>query len=185
MQMDTRQTDEQATATDNVIVASGDVAVLRYLEPTWDALPKDVRGQRLRELSERGYGRRETTHNTTCIELDEYRVANLNKAENENRIVSQLAVGDDSTTPTHSDRSLTNEIDRTDVSEYIPDGQTLTCRSFLAKAEGNGPDDTDPTLQELGLYAGSYFLNHSTFNGIVKTNQKAISFEIGLTFDTA
>lgn len=177
---------DTSTAEDNIRVSAIDTDILRYFEPCWDALPDRAKADLTLQLTDYGFGTTEMTSNTTCIELDEYRVDNLNEAENANHVISELAVGDDSTTPAHSDRQLTSPIHRTDVAEFTTSGQTITARIFLAKAEANDDGSgNNPTLQELGLYADTYFLNHSTFSGITKTSQKSIVFEVSLTFNTA
>lgn len=177
------QVNEQAVSKDNVRATACDVAILRWIEPCWDVLPEIEKMQILREAE---YGQTIESSNTTCIELDEYRVKNLSQATDENQFIGELAVGDGSTTPAHSDRSLTNRIAMTDVSETIEDGQTITVRAFLAKSEANDDGSgNNPDLQELGAYAGPFFLNHSLFSAITKTSSKAIQFEVDLTFNTA
>lgn len=175
---------ETAVASDNVFVASVPGELLDWVHPYWDALPAAMKCVQATALAGIG-GETRHDHNTTCIELDEYRVGNLNPTTNKNQWITTLAIGTSGKTPQYTDRSLNDEIDRTDIAEFVPQGTTLTARIFLAKAEANGSGGTTPTLQELGLYAGENFLNHSTFNGIEKTNQKAIVIEVELTFDTA
>lgn len=177
---------EQATATDNIRVSACDVAILRWIEPCWDAIPDQWKLDAMDRAGEVDYDEYEESSNTTCIELDEYRVKNLSQATDANEFIGELAVGDGSTTPAHSDRSLTSRIALTDVSETIEDGQTITVRAFLAKSEANDDGSgNNPDLQELGLYAGPFFLNHSLFAAITKTSSKAIQFEVDLTFNTA
>lgn len=178
-----REAHETATASDTVRLASVHVELAEWVNPYWDALPDTAKLDRALDVASLD-GEIRHSHNTTCIELDEYRVRNLDPTTNENQFITELAVGSSGTTPTHADRSLNNEIDRTEVSGFIDSSQTLTSRVFLAKAEGNGPSGST-TLQELGLYAGPFFLNHSLFNSITKTDQKAIVIEVDLTFDAA
>lgn len=171
-----------ATASDNVRMTACDVAVARWLEPCWDALPERARAQALADISQRGLGTRESSKNTTCIELDELRVDSLKESAPENETISELAVGTDNTTPAHGNRDLNAEHARTNVTEFIDNGGSLTVQVFLSKTEGNGAGSD---LVELGLYAGGYFLNHSLFSAITKTSSKAVLFEIDLSFNTA
>lgn len=166
-----------ATAVENVELTSCDVGVMRWLEPCWDALPKRARMHALEDAHNQGMGQTVSSHNTTCVGLDEYRAANL--AGDTNESVSQLAVGTGTTTPQHSNRGLNTEHARTDVSERLTNGNQLTAKSFLSKNEGNGG-----TLSEVGLYAGQHLLNHSLFSAVEKTSSKAITFQIRLSFDT-
>lgn len=175
-----RETQATATAEENVSMTACDVAVARWLEPCWDALPERGRMQALEDMADQGIGQTDVTSNTTCIELDELRVDSLNESAGGGETVSELAVGTDNTTPAHGNRALNSEHARTDITEFLDNGQTLTIKSYLSKTEGNGA-----TLVELGLYAGSYFLNHSLFSDVEKTSSKAITFEIDLSFDTA
>lgn len=174
-------TTETATAEDNVRMAACDVAVARWLEPCWDALPERAKAQALKDISRRGIGRAESSSNTTCIELDELRVDTLKQGAPECQPIAEMAVGTDNTTPAHGNRSLNTEYSRTDVTEFIDNGSSLTVQVFLSKTEGNASSD----LVELGLYAADYFLNHSLFTAITKTDSKAVLFEIDLSFDTA
>lgn len=171
-----------ATASDNVRMTACDVAVCRWLEPCWDALPEKARAQALADISRRGIGRTDSSSNTTCIELDELRVDSLKDGAPEPVTISELAVGTDNTTPAHANRDLNAEHARTDVTEFIDNGSSLTVQAFLSKTEGN---DAGSDLVELGLYAGGYFLNHSLFSAITKTSSKAVLFEIDLSFNTA
>lgn len=184
--MHQRTTQTTATATDNVSMAVYDIEDCYRIRSDWDQLTDDQKLSALRSpATEIQPLQTDTTQNTTCIGLDEYRVANLNEAENANEPISELALGTDSTAPAHADRSLTNEHARTDVAEFRSEGQTLTTSVFLAKAEANGEGGSAVTLTELGLYAGPYFLNHSLFTSVEKSAQKAVVFEIDLTFGTA
>lgn len=174
--------EETAVSTDNIEIRACDVAILRWIEPCWDLLPARGKLNVMDKLGEIGEHRK--TSNTTCIELDEYRVKNLSEATNENHPIDSMDIGDGSTSPSYSDRSLTNRIDSSSVDQVIENGGDITLRVFLAKAEGND-EGSSPDLQELGFTAGQYFLNHSTFPPITKTNKKAIQFEGTLSFDTA
>lgn len=179
-----REMEENAVATDNVRASACDVAILRWIEPCWDAVPDRWKLDVMDEVAERGYGESREAHNTTCEQMDTYRVRNLSQATNENYVIEEMAVGDGSTDPAHSDTSLTNRIAMTDVAEVIESPPTLTVRVFLAKSEAND-GGSNPDLQELGLYAGPYFLNHSLYSAITKTDSKAVQYEVDLTFGTA
>lgn len=174
-----RETIATATAEDNVRMTTCDVAVARWLEPCWDALPERGRMQALEEMSEQGIGQTDTSSNTTCIELDELRVDSLDESAGGGETISELALGTSNTTPVYDDRSLNSEHARTDITEFLDNGTTLTIKAYLSKTEGNGA-----TITELGLYAGSYFLNHSLFSDVEKTSAKAVTFEIDVSFDT-
>lgn len=175
-----------ATATDNVTTAVYDIEDCYRIRSDWERLSERQKLSALRSpATEIQPIQTDSAQNTTCIGLDEYRVANLNEAENANEPISELALGTDDMPPAHGDRMLTNEHAWTSVTEFRSEGQTLTTSVFLAKAEANGESGTTVTLTELGLYAGPYLLNHSLFTPIEKSSQKAIVFEIDLTFDTA
>lgn len=180
--MERKTTEATATADDNVRSTVCDVAVARWIEPCWDALPKRARAQALVDISRRGLGRTDTSHNTTCIELDELRVDSLKDSAPDPPPITDLAVGTDNTTPAHSNRALNAEHVRTDVTEFIDSGATLTVQAFLSKTDGNGASSD---LVELGLYAGDHFLNHSLFSAVTKDSTKAVLFEIDLSFNTA
>lgn len=181
----TTDTTETAVARDNIQISACDVAIARFIEPCWDALPERGRAQALAGMAKMGIGQRASAHNTTCTELDQLRVDALKESAPSNETISELAVGTDNTTPAHSNTSLNNEHARTDVTEFVDSGSTLTSQFFLSKTEGNGAGSD---LVELGMYAGDnsdYFLNHSTFAGITKTSSKAVTFEVDLTFTNA
>lgn len=177
--MDRVTTTATATAEDNIRMTACDVAVARLFEPCWDVLPERGRMQALEAMARQGIGRTDSSRNTTCIELDELRVDSLNESAGGGETVSELAVGTDGTMPAHDNRQLNSEHARTDITEFLDNGSTLTVKVYLSKTEGNGA-----TLTELGLYAGRYFLNHSLFSDVEKTSSKAITFEIDLSFDT-
>lgn len=179
------RTHATASSIDNIRISAVDVAVLRAIEPCWDALPDSAKARTVEDAAATGIGQSEATHNTTCIELDEYRVQNLDPAQSRNFNADVLALGTNDDPVGHGDRELRNEHVRTDLTESVANGNSLDLRFFLAQSEGNGADGSAVTLTELGVYAGPHFLNHSVFASVDKSDQKAVTFTVTLTFNTA
>lgn len=175
----TVQTHETATAEANVRAEVYDVAVLRYIEPCWDALPDRAKIQVAREapaLLEI------EDHNTTCIEMDESRVEQLDATTPDSNIgpADVMEIGDDATTPAYDNRSLNNKIADFDIAEYDASGTDLILNGVLGTEQGN---DAANELTEIGVRTTSgHFLNHSTFTSFEKTNNRSVVFEVTLSF---
>ncbi len=173
--MDERHVDENIAVEDNVHVAACDTAILRWLEPCWDALPKAAKLHVFDDVTERGWGSESSDHNVTCDEFYERAVDGLKQSAPDPAPITHLAVGTDGTDPSSSNDSLNAEHARVEVTEFIDEGTSLTTQALLAKEEANGASSD---LVELALLAEGYFLNHSLFNGITKTSSKAVRFQI-------
>lgn len=120
--------------------------------------------------------------NTTCVGLDELRVDSLDEAQGAAETAVECAVGTDGATlPAYNDRSLSNEVYRSDIASTEDQGTDLYTSTFLSTNEANGND-----LAELGLYSsGDRLLNHSTFTAVTKTSSKAVTLEVTLSFSSA
>lgn len=180
-----RRINEQATADDNIRIAVYDADDLLAI-PGWDDLTKR---QKLAVLDARDVTPNHVVHssNTTCIELDEHRVETLNASGVATPVVEEIALGtDDASGTAYTNRSLNSEHARVEITEFIDNGTELLCRVFVARNEANDPNDpTNPVdLVEGGLYAGVYFLNHSTYTAVTKSNSVAAIYEVTLGFNT-
>lgn len=173
--MDERHVDENIAVEDNVHVAVCDTAILRWVEPCWDALPKAAKLPVFDDLAARDWGREESDHNVICDEFYEWVVDGLKQSAPEPPSITHLAVGTDGTSPSSTNDSLNAEHARVEVTEFIDQGTSLTTQALLAKEEANGASSD---LVELSLLAEEYFLNHSLFSSINKTSSKAVRFEI-------
>lgn len=180
-----RRTADATQATDTVRAVACDVALLRWIEPCWDVLPDRWKADVLAELE--GVGQERRSSNTTCVELDEYAAQNLNRAIATNQYVTEMALGTDSASGTaYADRSLNTEHARLEITEFIDNGTSVLCRVFADTDQANDPNDPSTSIDivELGLYAGAFFCNHSTFAAVAKDNTTAAVFESELIFDT-
>lgn len=173
--MDERHVDEDMAIEDNVHVTSCDTAILRWVEPCWDALPKAAKLHVFDDVAENGWGIESSDHNVICDEFYEWAVDSLKQSAPDPPPITHLAVGTDNTEPSSTNESLNAEHARVEVTEFIDEGTSLTTQALLAKEEGNGASSD---LVELALLAEDYFLNQSLFNGINKTSSKAVRFEI-------
>lgn len=180
--IDTR-THDLAASDDNVRVRVYDVALLRWLEPCYDALPERAQLQAMHEAD--GARIHETTsHNTVCVELDELRADDLDQTTvTEPDTADEIAIGDDGTTPAYSNRSLNNEIARSDIAEYEQDGTTLILNASLGTEQAN---DAANEITEIGAVSeNDRLLNHALINSFEKTNNRSATLEVQLQFDNS
>lgn len=163
-----------------ITVETRDPAISRYLCPWWDALTPAEK-----ELESRTHPTKErhTTGNTTCIELHELTVDLLDASQATSVVIEELAVGRSTTTPAESDRSLNDPVDRVGVTTFTDNGDSLDVRTFIGEGDANVDTGAGETLSEVGLYAGSYFLNHSVLStDISKDNTTTATITVTLTW---
>lgn len=125
----------------------------------------------------------EQVHNTAVQGLLEYLVDNLDKDQSINKDASHLAVGTDDTTPASSNSSLNNEVFRGAVTSTTDQLSTLKTSTLIDTSEANGN-----TLKEVGLFtasSGGTLLNHAIISDVVKTDAKAVTIDVSLTFSAA
>lgn len=147
----------------------------------WDELSDDKKLAHLRSQepveSHRDY-------NTTVSGMHEYFAINLDSTQTLDEDTSHLAVGDDGTTPSSTDSSLTNEIFRKTVTDHSQVDNELVASTFIDSSEANGN-----TFREIGLFAGpdatDRMWNHSTIASITKDNTRTITIDVTLSFSAA
>lgn len=172
-----------AAGRDNVRVRVYDVAVLRWIEPCYDALPPRAQLQVMRDAAD-ALVHETTSHNTVCVELDELRADDLDQTTvTDPDTADEIAVGDDSTAPAYSNRSLNNEVERVDIAEYEQDGTTLILNASLGTEQAN---DATNEIAEIGAVSEQgRLLNHALINSFEKTNNRSATLEIQLQFDNS
>lgn len=170
----------QELSCDNVKVELFDNAHLRYEIPWWDALTRE---EKLQELENLKPIQTTTSSNTTCVELHYLTVDLLNATDPTDEVVERLAVGRSTTAPAESDTSLNDPVDQVEVTEYSDNLDSLETKTFLGEGDGNVDTSVGESLDEVGLYAGGYFLNHSLLSqSIAKDNTKTATITVTLTF---
>ncbi len=160
----------------NIRVAVYDADTLRASIPDWDALPDD---EKLAVADAHEPIREHFHHNTTTVDLFEHLVDDLDQNQSVDVDATHLAFGDDGTQPSSGNRSLNNEVYRTQLASVTDANDTLETRTLLDTSEANGY-----TLREVGLVtasSGGLLLNHSLINDEAKNDQKAFSIDVSLS----
>ena len=144
--------------------------------PEWEQLDDS---EKLEVLDRREPLREHYHHNTTTVDLFEYLVDDLDVNQTANVTASHLAVGNDGTSPSSGNRSLNNEVYRTQIASSTDAGDTLETRVLLDTSEANGY-----MIRECGLVTASssgLLLNHSLLNEEEKNDRKAFTIDVSLT----
>lgn len=124
-----------------------------------------------------------TSTNVACTGLFEWISESLNAAITTPDEPDQIALGRSSTTPSSSDTSLDDEVDRVDITSFADEGTQVRMTAFVGEAEANVDVSAGETISEGGVYAGSKLLNHSLFGtDYEKDNTKTMTVEIVLSF---
>lgn len=127
-----------------------------------------------------------TARNTTTLEMHQWLVGRSDPSGGLTPDISELAVGRSSTTPTESDTGLNDEVDRVGITSSERSTDTLIIRTFLDKPNGNVDVGAGESLSEVGLFADTYFLNHSILpSDIDKTSSKTASITVEIVYDAA
>lgn len=151
--------------------------------PFWDLLPTGVKIG-ISKLS--GVVQSETIRNTTTLEMHEWLVGRTDPFGSQTPDISELAVGRSADPVAESDDGLTDEVDRVEITSSNRETDTLRIKTFLDKQNGNVDVGSGESLQEFGLYAGSYFLNHAPLaNDIDKTDSKTATIDVLIVYDAA
>lgn len=151
--------------------------------PFWDWLPVEVK-----ELISHLSGVKEVIRakNTTTLEMHEWLVGRTDPNGAQTPDINELAVGRSTASVSESDTQLTDEVDRIDITSTNRETDTLRVSTFLDKADGNVDTGSGESLNEVGLYAAGYFLNHAILtNDIDKTNNITARIEVLITYDAA
>lgn len=129
---------------------------------------------------------RATAKNTTTLDMHEWLVGRADPNGSQTPDINELAVGRSNATVSESDTQLNDEVDRAPLTSTSRETDTLRTRTFLDKNVGNVDVGSGESLSEVGLYAGSYFLNHAVLtNDIDKTDNKTATIDVLIVFDTA
>lgn len=125
--------------------------------------------------------------NTTCVGLHEWLVDSLNGATAPPTKPSGIALGRDGTTvPTSSDTSLNDHVETIDITQFADEGTQVRVTAFVGEDEANVDVANGETISEMGIYAGSRLLNHSTFStDYEKDDTKTMTVEGVLSFSAA
>ena len=184
MYQENRGIEAQALVNDNVSIAACDVSVIRQHCREWDRLTDAEKAVTLQRVTQKhNVGHRDRRSNTTCIALDEYRVANLSEGKSADAKLANLAIGTGTTTPAYSNRDLNAREFVTDTTSFDAQGTDLVVRSFLDTSEGN---DASGDLTEVGLLLEDGSLaNHSLITAVSKSSSRAVTFEVTLSFSAA
>lgn len=127
-----------------------------------------------------------TSRNTTTLDMHEWVVGRTDPNGQQTPDIAELAVGRSTTSPTESDTALNDEVDRVGITSTERLTDTLLVRTFLDKPDGNVDVNAGESLSEVGLYADTFFLNHSVLtNDIDKDNTKTANVEVEITYDAA
>lgn len=127
-----------------------------------------------------------TARNTTTVDMHEWLVGRSDPNGTTPDDITELAVGRSTTTPTESDTGLNDEVDRAPITSTSRSGDTLETKTFIDKGVGNIDTSAGESLSEVGLYAGSYFLNHAVLsNDIDKTSNKTATITVTITYGSA
>lgn len=169
-----------AVSVGEIEVEERDPAISRYLAPWWDALTP---GEKELESRDHPVRERHVTSNTTCVQLHHLIVDLLDASQPTDAVINELAVGRSTTTPTESDTSLNDAVDRIDITEFTDTGSTIDVRIFLGEGDANVDTAAGESISEVGLYAGPYFLNHSVLTqDINKDTTTTATITVRLTF---
>ena len=160
----------------NVRLAVYDGRDLEASVPSWDALTP---AEKLEVMDSRDPLRVAYEQNTTTVDWFEYIVDDLDPNQAVDVEVTHLALGDDGTEPASGNRSLNNEVYRTQIASSTDAGATLETRTLLDTSEANGE-----TIREVGLTTagtGGLLLNHSLIQEEPKNDRKAFTIDVDLT----
>ena len=179
--LSSRWTRQSGTVAETVALESNiRVAVYdgRELERTteWGQLSQS---EKLAVMDSRDPLREQYHHNTTTVDLFEYLVDDLDPNQSADVDVTHLAFGDDGTEPASGNRSLNNEVYRTQIASASDAGDTLETRTLLDTTEANGY-----TIRECGLVtasSGGLLLNHSLLTEEPKNDRKAFSVDVSIS----
>lgn len=129
------------------------------------------------------------THNTVCEGWHEVliRLATPEDSLVHGDLDYKLAVGDDDTaTPAYSDTTLTNEVARTNVTDFINEGTNLFTSTFIDSTEANPSSGSFQSIVEVGVVivveseSTEYLANHSTVFEIQKTEKLTATIDATL-----
>lgn len=163
---------DHARTRDNIRIGVHDVSQFEQ----WDELGT---AEKLEQLKAAEPDRSTTSHNTTCIGLDELRAETLAETYGVEKATA-FALGDNDTAPDHKNRSINNKVGEVDISEYTASGNQLVLDGFAGSDQLNGE-----TLTEIGTISDAgRLLNHAVFNAVVKDSGEAVHFEVVLSFTT-
>lgn len=127
-----------------------------------------------------------TARNTTTLDMHEWLVGRSDPNGQPTPDISELAVGRSTTAVAEADTGLNDEVDRVGTTSTERLGDTLLVRTFLDKPDGNVNVSGGESLSEVGLYADTFFLNHSVLtNDIDKDSTKTATIEVEITYDAA
>lgn len=151
--------------------------------PFWDFLPFSTKSFLSKHSGVKQFTR---AKNTTTLEMHEWLVGRTDPNGSQTPDINELAVGRSSTATNESDIGLNDEVDRAGITATNRETDTLRVQVFLDKGVGNVDTSAGESLSEVGLYAGSYFLNHAVLgNDIDKDNTKTATIDVLITYDAA
>lgn len=161
---------------DNVEIKVHDVEKLRQIFDSWDSFRKEKKIELIRSVKpEEEY----STHNITCVGLDETIVDLLDESNQMTESASDIAVGDDdSTAPSHSNTSLNNKVGELEISTFEDQGSSLLMSAFADSSQLN-----NYVIKEAGIITEEdTLLNHADITNVDKTSSKTMTIEITLSF---
>lgn len=105
--------------------------------------------------------------NTTCIGLHQWIVSALDAGQTATA-PDVVALGRSNTSPTETDTTLNDEVDRVSITQYEDESGSspyqIRLTTFVGEGEANVDTGAGETISEGGFYADGNLLNHSLFS---------------------